>query len=58
MLDMEKNSVSYLQLTAYFLIGFDESILVVHHNAIVVFVFWVQPKGHLYLLFLTDTSQG
>lgn len=48
----------YLQLTAHFLIGFNESVLVVHHDAIVVFVFWVQSKGHLHLLFLAEASQG
>lgn len=48
----------YLQLAAHFLVGFNESVLVVHHDAIVVFVFRVQPKGHLHLLFLADTSQG
>lgn len=50
--------VLYLHLPANFLIGLDESVLVVHHDAVVVFVFWVQPKGHLHFVFLTATSQG
>lgn len=48
----------YLQLAAHFLVGFNEPVLVVHHDAVVLFVFRAQPKGHLHLLFLTDTSQG
>lgn len=47
----------HLQLTAHFLIGLDEPVPVVHHDAIVVFVFWVEAEGHLHLLFLTDQSR-
>lgn len=48
----------YLQLAAHFLVGFNESVPVVHHDATVLFVFRVQPKRHLHLVFLTQTSQG
>lgn len=38
-------SSSYFDLAAHFFIGLDESVLVVHHDAKVVFVFEVKAKG-------------
>lgn len=48
---------SYLHLAAHFLIGFNEAVLMVHHDAIVLSLLWNHPKRHLHLIFLTTTSQ-
>ena len=49
---------SYFELAAHFLVGFDETVLVVEHDAVMVSYPWVQPKSDLHLVFLIVTSQG
>lgn len=44
----------YLDLVANLLIGLDEAVLMVHHDAIVVFVLTVEPKGDLNSVFLIE----
>lgn len=48
----------YLELAAHFLVGFNEPILVVQHDAVLVLLCGVQTKSHLQPVFLTITSQG
>lgn len=48
----------HLELAAHFLIGLDESVLVVHHHAIVILLLGDEAKSHFHLVFLTITSQG
>lgn len=49
---------SYLELAAHFLEGFDEAVLVVEHDAVMVLLPGAHSKSHLHLLFLMITSQG
>lgn len=48
----------YLQLAAHFLVGLDESVLVVHHDAIVILLLGDQAESHFYPVFLYIASQG
>lgn len=47
---------SYFELAAHFLIGFDEAVPVVEHDAVMVVLPQVHPKGHLHFVFLIVTS--
>lgn len=50
--------LSYFELAAHFLVGFDEAVLVVQHDAVMLLPPRGHPKSYLHLVLLMITSQG
>lgn len=47
-----KKAETHPELTAHTFVGFDKSVLVVHHDAVLIFTFGVISKGYRYAFVL------
>lgn len=50
-----KALTTHLHLAANLLVGLDKSVVVVHHDPTVAFIFAVEPKGNLHSFILRKT---